>query len=212
MMCVQVCVCMGGWVLRADGRPPEGRHPLATPPTTHTGHTHQLRNQSFVHPPTPIYGSRTDNTAWHTFLCSLYAHTTRHAAGFFWQCWRALIPSPPPLPFRPCTPLSLSMLQRMFLCWRWWRRVDLAQLMRRALSCGELPELQGFEHFRDAALKECGGACRGGQLGMMMEEQVRWALEQRGGEGGQGGERGEGGGGREAGENGGRGGQGVKRG
>lgn len=43
----------------------------------------------------------------------------------------------------------------MFLCWRWWRRIDLPELLRAAChpapGAALMPELQGFERFAAAA-------------------------------------------------------------
>lgn len=48
-----------------------------------------------------------------------------------------------------------SMLQRMFLCWRWWRREDLGSLLKHArvgrLTNDPIPVLAGFERVAAAA-------------------------------------------------------------
>ncbi|PNH01276.1 hypothetical protein TSOC_012849 [Tetrabaena socialis] len=45
------------------------------------------------------------------------------------------------------------MLRKLYLCWRWWRRTDLDELLRASLSDDALervPELRGFARFRAA--------------------------------------------------------------
>ena len=45
------------------------------------------------------------------------------------------------------------MLRRMFLCWRWWRRDDLSNLLHSTLdvkTAAQLPELHGFDKFEQA--------------------------------------------------------------
>ena len=46
------------------------------------------------------------------------------------------------------------MLQRMFLCWCWWRRSELPALLHGTLDstrAAEMPELHGFDRFERAA-------------------------------------------------------------
>ena len=45
-----------------------------------------------------------------------------------------------------------AMCRRAFVCWRWWRRDDLGDLLRAALADPELPDIDGWRLLRDAAL------------------------------------------------------------
>ena len=45
-----------------------------------------------------------------------------------------------------------AMCQRAWLCWRWASRPDLKDIMQRALADPGIPELDGFERFREAVV------------------------------------------------------------
>ncbi len=50
----------------------------------------------------------------------------------------------------------VRMCRRAWLCWRWWWREDIDELMRKSLHDGDLPELDGHENLIHAVRERLG--------------------------------------------------------